>query len=98
MSRFNDLDYEIFYYKNRKQKTNNMHSKFLTLNLLDLGKGALVAFLSAFIAVIIQTIDANQLPTLPELTIALKVGAAAGIGYLLKNLLSGLSGKFLQKQ
>ena len=26
MSRFNNLDYEIFYYKKRKQKSNNMKS------------------------------------------------------------------------
>jgi len=70
---------------------------FGTINWADLGKGIIVAFLTAFLAIIGQSIEAGQLPTLAEIKVAALAGATAGIAYLIKNLLSNNEGKFLRK-
>ena len=43
------------------------NSKFFSLNLGDLLKGALVAFLSAALAALIQVLDAGSIPDLAQL-------------------------------
>lgn len=68
-----------------------MNSPFFKLNLKDLGKSLLVFFLTTFVGAIATTIYAGALPTLIELKAALMLGATGGVGYLIKNLLSGTS-------
>jgi len=68
-----------------------MNSKFLSLNLLDLGKAALVVALTAVAVRLIPVFDANTLPGLTEVANDLKVGLAAGLAYLLKQFISNSS-------
>lgn len=72
-------------------------SNFLNLNLNDLLKGFIVAFLSTALTGIIATLDSGALPNLTELKGAGIVGLTAGISYLLKNLLTNSQGVILKK-
>jgi len=71
MSRYNDLDYVVTYYKNRKQKSNNMKNWRTTL------VGALLAVLT-----IIQPLIEDGSVTPIRIAIA---GAIALLGYLMKD-------------
>jgi VIT1/CCC1 family predicted Fe2+/Mn2+ transporter len=70
-------------------------SNFLNLN--DLVKGFIVAFLSTALTGVVATLDSGALPTLAELKSAGIVGLTAGISYLLKNLLTNSQGVVLKK-
>jgi hypothetical protein len=72
-------------------------SNFLNLNVDDLVKGFIVAFLSTALTGLISTLDSGALPTLAELKSAGIVGLTAGISYLLKNLLTNSQGVVLKK-
>lgn len=72
-------------------------SNFLNLNIDDLLKGFIVAFLSTALTGLIATLDSGALPTLAELKSAGVVGLTAGISYLLKNLLTNSQGVILKK-
>jgi VIT1/CCC1 family predicted Fe2+/Mn2+ transporter len=72
-------------------------SNFLNLNVDDLVKGFIVAFLSTALTGLISTLDSGALPTLTELKSAGIVGLTAGISYLLKNLLTNSQGVVLKK-
>ena len=72
-------------------------SNFLNLNIDDLVKGFIVAFLSAALTGIVSTLDSGVLPTLAELKSAGVVGLTAGLSYLLKNLLTNSQGEILKK-
>jgi biotin transporter BioY len=74
-----------------------MGSTIFTINWADLGKGALVAAITAALAIIGQSIEAGQLPTSAQLKVAGLAGLTAGIGYIIKNFLTGSDGKFLTK-
>jgi len=71
MSRFNDINYDVFYYKKRKQKSNNMKNWRTTL------VGALLAVLT-----IIQPLIEDGSVTPIRIAIA---GAIALLGYLMKD-------------
>jgi nicotinamide riboside transporter PnuC len=71
MSRYNDLDYVVSYYKNRKQKQHNMKNWRTTL------VGALLAVLT-----IIQPLIEDGTVTPIRIAIA---GAIALLGYLMKD-------------
>jgi VIT1/CCC1 family predicted Fe2+/Mn2+ transporter len=72
-------------------------SNFLNLNVDDLVKGFIVAFLSTALTGVVSTLDSGVLPTLAELKTAAIVGLTAGISYLLKNLLTNSQGVVLKK-
>jgi VIT1/CCC1 family predicted Fe2+/Mn2+ transporter len=72
-------------------------SNFLNLNVDDLVKGFIVAFLSTALTGLISTLDSGALPTLTELKSAGIVGLTAGLSYLLKNLLTNSQGVVLKK-
>jgi VIT1/CCC1 family predicted Fe2+/Mn2+ transporter len=72
-------------------------SNFLNLNVDDLVKGFIVAFLSTALTGVVATLDSGALPTLTELKSAAIVGLTAGISYLLKNLLTNSQGVVLKK-
>ena len=72
-------------------------SNFLNLNVDDLVKGFIVAFLSTALTGVVATLDSGALPTLAELKSAAIVGLTAGISYLLKNLLTNSQGVVLKK-
>ena len=71
-------------------------SNFLNLNIDDLVKGFIVAFLSTALTGIISTLDSGVLPTMAEIKSAAIVGITAGLSYLLKNLLTNSQGQILK--
>lgn len=72
-------------------------SDYLSLNKYDWIKGAIVAFLSAFLAAIYKIIDMGQFPTWQEWRTAALVGAAAFIGYIIKNFFTDSTGALAPK-
>ena len=73
-----------------------MQSEFGKLNLLDFGKGLLIAILTAIFAVIYTTVQAGSL------TFDLKaIGIAAlsgGLAYISKNLLTNSNNQLLSEE
>ena len=70
-------------------------SNFFSLNWLDLGKAIIMVVIATICARLIPIVDAGTLPQLTDLVQCLKVGIAAGLSYLFKNLLTNSAGKFL---
>ena len=68
-------------------------SEFLKLNWNDLGKGALVAFLTVFVGSLIEALNAGALPSLTQLGAWAIPALASGLGYLLKNLFQNSENK-----
>lgn len=88
-------DFEIKYYKHKHKTT--MNSSFLNLNLNDLLKGVLVAVLTVLVGSLLPLLESGSLPTLAEFGGIAKAAGIAGVAYLLKNLLTGVTGTFLKK-
>jgi len=63
-------------------------SNFLNLNVNDLTKGFIVAFVSAALTGIVAILETSQLPQISDLKAAAIVGLTAGLSYLLKNILT----------
>ncbi len=72
-------------------------SNFLNLDLQDLTKGFVVAFLSAALTGIVAILETSQLPQGSDLKAAAIVGLTAGLSYLLKNVLTNSQGQMLKK-
>jgi hypothetical protein len=72
-------------------------SNFLNLDLQDLTKGFVVAFLSAALTGIVAILETSQLPQISDLKAAAIVGLTAGLSYLLKNVLTNSQGQLLKK-
>ena len=73
-------------------------SNFLNLNLDDLIKGFVVAFLSSALTGLIVILDNGALPNAAELKAALVVGITSGLSYLLKNLLTNSKGQIAKSE
>lgn len=73
-------------------------SNFLNLNLDDLIKGFVVAFLSSALTGLIVILDNGALPNAAELKSALVVGITSGLSYLLKNLLTNSKGQIAKSE
>ncbi len=61
-------------------------SKTGTLDLLDVGKSALIAGITTAVTLITGSIYAGRFPTLEELKAAAIAGALGAVSYLIKNL------------
>jgi hypothetical protein len=72
-------------------------SNFLNLDLQDLTKGFVVAFLSAALTGIVAILETSQLPQVSDIKAAAIVGLTAGLSYLLKNVLTNSQGELLKK-
>jgi hypothetical protein len=71
-----------------------MNSKFFNLNWADLGKGLLIAFLTALLGGILELLQAGQLPTTwVAFQPILEVSLSAAVAYLLKNLFTNSEGQ-----
>lgn len=69
-------------------------SKFFNLNWADLGKGLLIAFLTALLGGILELLQAGQLPTTwVAFQPILELSLAAAVSYLLKNLFTNSEGQ-----
>jgi hypothetical protein len=70
-----------------------MQSLFGSINLLDIGKGALVAALTVFVGAFGGGLQSGVFPAGPDILVWVKAGLVAGIGYILKNLFTNSQGK-----
>lgn len=73
-------------------------SKFLKLNLLDLGKGFLIAAGTVIVLGVANILQTGVLPTLLELKALAIAGLAAGLTYLGKNLFTNSMNKLGAKE
>lgn len=71
-------------------------SKFMKIGIADIGKGALVAFVSAVTFPIINILESGEIPSTENLKKYVIVGVAAALGYLLKNLFTNSDNKLLK--
>jgi hypothetical protein len=74
------------------------NSPFGKLNLRDLINGLVVAFLTASLTGLIQTLDSGVLPTLAELKTSALAGTVASLAYLLKNLVTNSQGEIAKPE
>ena len=70
------------------------NSKFFNLNWADLGKGLLIAFLTALLGGILEKLQTGELPvTWIAFQPILEVSLSAAVAYLLKNLFTNSEGQ-----
>lgn len=70
------------------------NSKFFNLNWADLGKGLLIAFLTALLGGVLELLQAGELPTTwVAFQPILELSLAAAVSYLLKNLFTNSEGQ-----
>lgn len=70
------------------------NSKFFNLNWADLGKGLLIAFLTALLGGLLELFQAGTLPTTwAAFQPILELSLAASVSYLLKNLFTNSEGQ-----
>lgn len=70
------------------------NSKFFKLNWADLGKGLLIAFLTALLGGLLELLQAGMLPTTwAAFQPILELSLAASVSYLLKNLFTNSEGQ-----
>ncbi len=72
-------------------------SKFLGVNLGDLGKSLLVAFFTSFVTVLYASLESGTLPNLSTLKVAAITGLTGAVGYLVKNVFTNSNGDFAAK-
>lgn len=70
-------------------------SSFFTLGSRDLVNGLVVAFLTSFLTGLVSSLEGGQFPSAQELKSSLLIGLAAGISYLLKNLMTNSKGELM---
>ena len=75
-----------------------MNSKFLTLNWKDAINGFIVAFLTAALSGVIQSLDGGILPSIEQLKSSGLIGLTAGLSYLLKNIFTNSNGEILKSE
>lgn len=73
-------------------------SGFMNLNLLDLAKGFLIAFLTIFLLGAGSILESGVFPTLAELGTLAIAGLASGLSYILKNLVTNSKNKLFTKE
>lgn len=72
-------------------------SKIFSLNWHDALKGFLVAFLTATLTGLIETLDSGMLPTLAAIKVHAAAGLVGGLSYILKQLITNQNGDLLKK-
>lgn len=73
-------------------------TSLFSINWKDLVKGFILAFLTALVTAIGQSITAQSLPTWAQILVDLKLALGAGVAYLIKNFLTNSKGQFLAKE
>lgn len=75
-----------------------MKSSFLNLDLKDVGRGVLIAVLTAVLGSVLPILESGQLPTMEVLRTIGIASVAAGLSYLLKNWLTNSQDKLVQSE
>lgn len=73
-------------------------AKLFSFNLKDVGKAAIMLFITTVISGVIQGIENGAFPTWVQIKSSLLVGATAAVAYFLKNFLTNSSDQFLTKE
>ena len=73
-------------------------SNFGSINLIDIGKGFLIAFLTVFLLGITNILQTGVFPALAELGTLAIAGLAAGLSYVLKNFFTNSKNKLTEKE
>lgn len=68
------------------------------INIRDLLKGFITAFITSALTVIIQLLDSGHFPGIAQLKSAGIVGLIAGCSYVIKNVLTNSDDQFLKKE
>jgi hypothetical protein len=68
-------------------------SKFLNLNIRDLVHGTLLAFLTVFLAAVLQVTQTGAFPILADLKGYALAGATAAVSFLIKNIFVNSTGQ-----
>jgi hypothetical protein len=68
-------------------------SNFLNLNLRDLIHGTLLAFLTVFLAAVLQVAQTGAFPILADLKGYALAGATAAVSFLIKNIFVNSTGQ-----
>ena len=74
-----------------------MLSDLFKLNLSDLWKSVILFFITGFLGSLLAILQSGAWPTLAELGVIASAAGTATLAYLLKNLLTGTTGKILEK-
>ena len=72
-----------------------MDAKFLQLNIKDFTRGLIISALTVVLSGVGTILSAGAMPTVPQLKVIGLSALAAGISYLIKNLLTNSQDKFL---
>ena len=72
-------------------------SGFGSINLVDIGKGFLIAFLTVFLLGVVNILQTGVFPALAELGTLAIAGLAAGLSYVLKNFFTNSENKLAKK-
>jgi len=73
-------------------------SKIASLNWNDALKGFVVAFLTASLTGLIQTLESGSLPNLAAVKVHVVAGLIAGLSYIIKQFLTNTNGDLLKKE
>jgi hypothetical protein len=73
-------------------------SSYGKINVSDLLKGFLIAFLTASLTGLIETLELGSLPSLASMKVHAIAGLVAGLSYLIKNFLTNTNGDLLKKE
>jgi hypothetical protein len=73
-----------------------MKSSFLSLNTQDYLRGLIVSVLSAVVTIMYQSVQAGDFVF--DFKSIAKVGFAAALGYIVKNLVTNSQDQFLKKE
>lgn len=73
-------------------------SKIASLNWNDALKGFIVAFLTASLTGLIQTLESGLLPNLAGVKVHAVAGLIAGLSYIIKQFLTNNNGDILKKE
>jgi len=68
-------------------------SKFLNLNIRDLIHGTLLAFLTVFLAAVLQVTQTGAFPIFADLKNYALAGATAAVSFLIKNIFVNSTGQ-----
>lgn len=74
---------------------NNFFTDLWTIKLGDWGRGLVVAVFTAPLTIVYQSVTATPMTLVFDWKAIIGAALAGGIGYILKNLTTGSSGKLL---
>lgn len=76
----------------------NKSAKLFRVNFKDIVKGLITSILTAVVSGVYTTVNSGAIPTPTDLKVISFTGATAGIGYILKNVLTNSDDQFLKKE